>query len=101
VYSVSRLTKQVPVLTLPSSRVARYFDISKLKTSTKKQKAVELATRITSHDSAITTPLGERVKLSNELLNYFRQEPKKDDLSDCLLQAIAVLDWCTIHDEIY
>lgn len=33
-----------------------------------------------------------RAEISDELLEYFFSQKKKDDLSDCLLQALAFLD---------
>lgn len=70
------------------SRVGGYFGISG---NTKKTAAVGLVRDLIGQMQ--TTPLGEVVRVSDGLKEYFQASRKRDDLSDSLLQGLALLEW--------
>ena len=76
-----------------AKRVAAYFGISASKSSVKKKAGVGLVKELLDSNGNRTTPMGNRVIAPDTLVKYYLSEKKKDDLSDSLLQALALLDW--------
>ena len=101
VYAVCQLSKQASVYTLPPKGVARYFEISNKTSAVKKRLGVKYVMELLDKETPKLTPLGERLTIPTELLEYFNREKKKDDLSDCLLQAVAILDWCHMTQRLH
>ena len=101
VYAMCQLSKQASVHTLPPKGVARYFNISNKTSKVKKRLGVKCVTELLDTENPKLTPLGERLTIPTELLEYFKREQKKDDLSDCLLQAVAILDWCHMAQRLH
>ena len=96
VYAVLKLTRSSPVHTLSPTRVSRYFETSRktgTTTANKKKMSVKLAMAMIDVEKPLQTPLGHTLRVPTHLRKYFMEEKKQDDLSDCLLQATAVLDW--------
>ena len=100
VFAITRLTRQVPVYSLLAARVSRYFCINNKKRATKKKLAVDLVRRFLNAYEPLETPLGNRLDVSSELIEYFEGQSKKDDLSDCMLQALAVMDWSQMAQQL-
>ena len=88
------------VRSIPALQVGSYFEISgqsgKSKTLLKKKAAINLITELITPGSSCCTPMGIQADVPELLVNYFNSQKKKDDLSDCLLQALALLDWKTM-----
>ena len=93
-YTLLSQQRRGPVHSLLPTRVAGYFGIKGSKAG-KKKAAVDLV-RVMAVEQRQATPLGEEVQLPGELVEFFQAAKKKDDLSDSLLQAVALLDWSTM-----
>lgn len=100
VFSIARLTKNVPVRSLLATRVSRYFSINTSKSTVKKKLAVELVRRLIDPNDPLMTPLGNKPGVPKELVGYFEGQSKKDDLSDCLLQALAIMEWSQMAQQL-
>lgn len=92
-FSITQLTKNVQVYSLPASRVSRYFCINAKNRTAKKKLAVELVRRLLDPRDPVETPLGNKLTVPDDLVEYFKGQSKQDDLSDCLLQALAIMEW--------
>lgn len=88
------------VYSIRPMRVSNYFRIgsSHGRTLNKKCNATHLVLQMLLEGKA--TPFGNTVTASDELLDYYRHQKKKDDLSDTLLQALALLDWSQMSREL-
>ncbi len=101
VLAVSKLTSLSPVHSLSPNRVSRYFGTNgKSGAAAKKKMSIEFATKMIETLNPMKTPLGNTIKVPQDLVKYFEKEKKKDDLSDCLLQAAAVVDWCKMTQKL-
>ncbi|ORE03983.1 ribonuclease H-like protein [Rhizopus microsporus var. microsporus] len=68
-------------------RAAAQTAVNNRTTYKKKQAAVRLV------QNWLNEKENSAIKLDDRLKDMFREEPKKDDLSDCLLQALAWYKW--------
>ena len=93
VYALLSQQNDGRVQSLLPTRVASYFEIA-ARGSAKKTAAVGVVKELIGRKSV--TPLGEQVNFPEEVVKYFKNSKKKDDLSDCLLQGLCVLDWSTM-----
>lgn len=101
VFSVFKLTRSSPVHTLSPGRVSRYFGTNGIAgKGDKKRASVELATALIDPSNPLRTPLGNALQVPTHLVQYFTEQRKQDDLSDCLLQAVAVLDWSKMAEQL-
>lgn len=95
------------VYSVKPQRVSNYFSIGKKrgqpkgqpKGQSKKTKANELVKQMLYEGKP--TLFGNKVTASEDLLNFFGSQKKKDDLSDSLLQAVALLDWSEMAKDLY
>ncbi len=101
VLAVSKLTRLSPVHSLSPNRVSRYFGTNGKSGAAKKKMSIEFATKMIETLNPMKTPLGNTIKVPQDLVKYFEKEKKKDDLSDCLLQAAAVVDWCKMTQKLH
>ena len=92
VHALARTALSTPVQSIDARMVAHYFGIRAKNRQAKKKAAVELVSQILS-DTDHLTPMGNKTHVPDDLKVYFLKEKKKDDLSDSLLQAIAVFEW--------
>ena len=97
-YGVIKEVKKVPVYVILPKMTAQYFDISAPRSYAKKKAGINLVNELIMSNTlggfAIETlPMGNKMVFPDELVRYFDEEEKKDDLSDSLLQAIAFLEW--------
>ena len=97
VYVTLRHLRGESVHSLPPQRISSYFEIRKSSSASKKTKAVKLVRDLIEGETR--TPLGSMVCVSQEMVEFFHSRKKKDDLSDCLLQALAVLDWRSMSQQ--
>ncbi len=102
VLAILKLTRSSSrVHTLSPSRVSRYFSTNGATgTAMKKRMSVKLVTTMMDVNHPLKTPLGYTLNVPTHLVEYFNTEKKQDDLSDCLLQAAAVLDWSKMAQEL-
>ena len=91
-HALGRTMLSTPVQSVDAKMVAQYFGIRAKNSKAKKKAAVDLVSSIL-FEKEQPTPMGNNINLSDDLKTYFSNEKKKDDLSDCLLQAIAVIEW--------
>lgn len=81
----------VRVRSIPARQVGKYFGIGG---ENKKKGAIKTVSELMN--SSCHTPMGIQVDIPKQLVEYFNGEKKKDDMSDCFLQALAVLEWRTM-----
>ena len=98
VYAVLSQRPNTFVQSILPKRVSSYFTIEANK-SMKKKSTIKLVQELIDKNSDRTTPMGCKVNISEDLVEYFNAEKKKDDLSDCLLFSLAVLDWSLMVKE--
>ena len=91
------------VYSISPTKVARYFDLPRGAYYRKKQAATSLVSHLIGVPGfeKQTTPLGSNVSVSESLKEYFQHEKKSDDLSDCILQAIAFIEWSILHKTLW
>ena len=100
-FAVIKQKKPATVFVIQPRRVSEYFGISRDRSRGKKQAAISLTRELLSTDGLYTkTPLGNSITASKELAKYFDEEKKRDDLSDCLLQATTFLEWSEMAQEL-
>ena len=88
VHVLARTTLSTPVQSVEARMVTHYFGI-RAKNRQAKKAAVELVSQILCDTDHLTT-MGHKTHVPNDLKDYFLKER---DLSDSLLQAIAVFEW--------
>lgn len=92
VYAMTRTMLSTSVQSVQAKMVAQYFGISARKSQAKKQASVKVVSSLLCEEGP-ETPMENKLLIPDNMKDYFWQEKKKDDLSDSLLQAIAVLEW--------
>ena len=94
-YGVMRASfREHRVLCVSPRVVAEYFNLC-ARGRAKKKAAVDAVTSYINAQSL--TPMGHKVVVPSDLAEYFFLRTKKDDLCDCLLQAIAVSEWSEMN----
>ncbi len=78
-------------------RVSYYFEYDSYHLN-KKRAAVWVAKLLLLEEHR--TPLGNLVTTSDRILKVFQSHRKKDDLCDAMLQAVAVMEWKKMHEEL-
>ena len=85
-----------PVLSVSPRVVAQYFNLC-AKGREKKRAAIDLVSSLISGSAESLTPMGHKLVVPPDIAQYFFLRSKKDDLCDCLLQAIALREWSEMN----
>ena len=98
-FAVLKETRKAPVYSILPSMSSQYFGIARLnKPRVKKQAFVSMTRSLLGvcDSDCEKTPMGNELRVSSKIKEYFEEQRKSDDLSDCLLQAVALLEWSQI-----
>lgn len=99
VFAVLKETRTAPVYSIVPSMPSQYYGIArKNKHAAKKKAFVSMAWRLLSGEE---TPMGNELHVSSKMKEFFEEQVKNDDLSDCLLQAIALMEWSQIARDLF